>query len=588
MTPSVLLRLAVDRVVPRPSGPIRPSAATVFVWFTWLAAVLVAFGYVNRYAGRIPLLDDYTLVGLQLEPELPAAAVLWQPHNEHRIPLPKLASWLTARVAGFGVKSVMRMDLGLLAAAAAGLLLAIRSLRGGYRFPDAIIPLVVLSLGHAENLLWAFQVSFILPAVLTLVCLGLVARVGPVLTTGLAAGVGLTALALSLCAVPGQVVAAAVAVWLIGAGVAFRRTRPRPAVVAGCLGALILAGIVVGTTGLPKESFHVRPSLSWLTVRYAFRILGSGWGPVVETVGPMEPTAWPSYLGLATGLVLVLVLLWLGRATWRSGEDRLAAGGYAAILLGLAGLCGAVAYGRAEFNHGYLSPRYSTLVAPLICGLYLAVARFGPPAAGRGLATGLAVTAWAVIGSNHHWAHQFAGIVATQQHRVVHDVTRGVPASFLVDHHGRALYPPDPDYIRPILDRLREKRIPPFQSIPPDPDLAERPVRWQWSATPAADADGWVELPRGDLMRAELSVDMPAGAVAIAVRWSVRGTPRDLRSTVWWAESGDVRREVVNAIEPGESRRTRFWIGRPVERIHLTLHGPSAIRIEAVTVLVEQ
>src|SRR4051794_38348304 len=122
-----------------------PPAAAAFVWAVWLACTVAAFALVNRYAGRTPYFDDFAYFPLQLYPDSLTLHDLWEPLNEHRVPLPKLVTWAVSRIAGYNPKAIMRVDLGLLAAGAAALIVAARRVRGSTRCGDAVFPLLLLS-----------------------------------------------------------------------------------------------------------------------------------------------------------------------------------------------------------------------------------------------------------------------------------------------------------------------------------------------------------------------------------------------------------------------------------------------------------
>src|SRR5207237_6340242 len=92
---------------------------------------------------------------LQLYPDSLTLRDLWEPLNEHRVPLPKLVTWAVSRVAGYDPKAILRVDLALLSAGAAALTAAARRIRGSTRFGDAVSPLVLLSVGQAANSLGA-------------------------------------------------------------------------------------------------------------------------------------------------------------------------------------------------------------------------------------------------------------------------------------------------------------------------------------------------------------------------------------------------------------------------------------------------
>lgn len=562
-----------------------PSAAMAFVWAVWLTCTVAAFGLVNRYAGRTPYFDDFAFFTLQIHGESTTLHDLWEPLNEHRVPLPKLVTWAVSRAGGYNPKAVMRVDVALIAAGAAVLIAAARSIRGSTRVSDAVLPLVVLSLGQAENFLWAVQVNFLLPAALLAGCLALIAGMGPTLTAGRAAGVGVCAVSLAMCGIQGQIPAVAVGVWLIGVGFATARIDRRVAAVAGVAGFAAVAVVAVCVTGYERREHHPTPEPGWLAARYTLRVMGGASGPASEHVGPAEPTSLPTYSGLGTAAVVALTGWWTLRAC-RDRPSRTAATAYVAFLAGMLALCAAIGVGRAAANNGALAIRYVTLAAPLVCWAYLASVRFGPPVAGPLVGSALFLTACVVAWPNVAAGLDHARDWDAHQFRIEQDVKRGVPVSFLVEQHGAYLYPPEPSNAGPVFETLRLKQVPPYQLIPEEPRLKEVPVKWSLAAAPSPDRDGWYDLVARDVLRAEFILDLPRTTRGVVLRYSHRGTPRVTRSELWWEDP--VRRAVRDPLDVGEGRIKRIWLGAPVGRLHLTLNGPAAVRIDGVAALVEE
>lgn len=78
-----------------PSSQTKPPAgsdrgAAVFVWGIWALMRLGALVFISKYAGHVPFWDDWNLVPARTGNQRLTAAWLWEPINEHRIPLPKL------------------------------------------------------------------------------------------------------------------------------------------------------------------------------------------------------------------------------------------------------------------------------------------------------------------------------------------------------------------------------------------------------------------------------------------------------------------------------------------------------------------
>jgi hypothetical protein len=62
-----------------------------FVLATWAFLALAVVLYIARYAHNVPYYDDWVIMVDALSGAQPVdAAWLWQAHNDHRIPIPKL------------------------------------------------------------------------------------------------------------------------------------------------------------------------------------------------------------------------------------------------------------------------------------------------------------------------------------------------------------------------------------------------------------------------------------------------------------------------------------------------------------------
>lgn len=127
---------------------LRPT----FVWAVWVGMTVYAGLFIAWYGGRLPVRDDFFYDKIRINPSVPPAVDLWEQLNEHRLPLPKLVTWGVARAFSSNLKAQMGVDAALLSAAAAGLILSARGLRGETRFTDAFFPVVLLSVGQHENL----------------------------------------------------------------------------------------------------------------------------------------------------------------------------------------------------------------------------------------------------------------------------------------------------------------------------------------------------------------------------------------------------------------------------------------------------
>ncbi len=131
--------------------------ALFFCLAAWAAASLGAAAFVLAFGRDVPFADDWAFVegAAGREPFWPW---VWTPHNEHRLPIARLATAGLARLTGFDSRAGMAASVAMLSALALGLILAMRRWRGESRYADAIFPLLLLDLGQYFNLLMNTQV----------------------------------------------------------------------------------------------------------------------------------------------------------------------------------------------------------------------------------------------------------------------------------------------------------------------------------------------------------------------------------------------------------------------------------------------
>src|SRR4051794_31707951 len=147
------------RAAARRPGPLGPL---LLVWGVWAVMLTFAFEQIARVGRNVPLSEDWLMVPALTGHQPHFWAWVWSQNNEHRLPVPRLVYLGLLELTGdFRVGMVVNaIVLGVLAAA---MILVARRLRGGRTsYLDAFFPVVVLNLGHWENLGWSWQLSFVL------------------------------------------------------------------------------------------------------------------------------------------------------------------------------------------------------------------------------------------------------------------------------------------------------------------------------------------------------------------------------------------------------------------------------------------
>lgn len=269
-------QVSLERLSEWAGGPAGSRAQAAVVWggFALLAAVFL--WSVARFGVNVPVYDEWQdTVPLLSDPGKLSAARLWAPHNEHRIPLPRL--WLLA-VLGYVGQRFPRGDARQCRSPrcwdGARALDRVPVARGAQP-PHRPVPAPVLP-----------QIQFVSSAVLSLALLSLVllghfdAGGVPSLRTG----VLLTAVtaALPLCGSNGAAVALPPALWLFYLGCRalwVGRGRPaeaRRAMPAAAGGALALSTVVLYLLALPPRILPDKNFMATLIAARQFVLMAQG------------------------------------------------------------------------------------------------------------------------------------------------------------------------------------------------------------------------------------------------------------------------------------------------------------------------
>src|SRR6478736_3627382 len=142
---------------------VRVRVALFVLWLGLFAAGLV---YVLRYALTNPFVDEWAFVPVWFG-EKPVGPWLWELHNEHRFPLPRLVYIGLFRATG-DVRTGCLVSLLGISLVAAGLMHLARRVRGRASLSDAVFPLLLMHVGQGENLYMGYQLAFMLTAALAM------------------------------------------------------------------------------------------------------------------------------------------------------------------------------------------------------------------------------------------------------------------------------------------------------------------------------------------------------------------------------------------------------------------------------------
>ncbi len=391
----------------------RPKAAWL-VAAVWILMTASTFWLVARCALTSPIADELRYVGVVTGAEPLTWQWLFQVENQHCAPVFKLAYLGLGWATGFDFRAGAFANVGLLALLSLAMIVAAARVRGRSSALDVIFPILLLHWGHSGNLIWGFQLFYVLPTALVGIVLLVLATSGQRLSIGTAVLVAVCLLGAGFSGGPGVFYVPPLATWLAYAGI----RRLCDSKVAGTLR---VPSAQNGTRSVPATSRRAGAAIISLAVlaclplavyvidrsealRFPPPLQPTSEGPLAGTlaflglgVGKIGKELWP-----LSGLVVVGLLAIGTRALyrrWRSEpRERLPALGLWLFLCG--GTLLAIGTGVARGHmapHACLQYRYMILAAPLVVCLYWIGLRYGPAIHSRqlriGLTTGMLVLA---------------------------------------------------------------------------------------------------------------------------------------------------------------------------------------------------
>jgi hypothetical protein len=389
----------------------RPGA-TFFVWGAWLVLSAALILATVVFARPFPWLDDFAFLPFITDKAPLQLEWLWQPHNEHRILLPKLFCWATLKLDGGRFVLAKYVYVIALSFCASILLLSLRKGRGHLLWTDVAIPLVVLGFHNLFNTLWFFEAQFILPTILTCLLLAIMIRNGANLSAPSALLAGTSVICLPLCGANGLVVAIPLIIWLLFSALYSLFSNPVAlGASAVCALSAIIAIIVCGFYFVRFDHSIAGASLPFS------KVCLDAVGLMAFGAGYAAKLSWRT-AGLFAVLIVGSTAILLLFAAWKHRDTRYRAISLFFIIAALAGLAGAVAHGRdiSPFAPlGYLQDRYAMLFTPLLLACYLAASLHdGSNKWGQGLrltlGSFLLLTLPYNISQGVHWGHKFAAL----------------------------------------------------------------------------------------------------------------------------------------------------------------------------------
>lgn len=437
--------------------------AVLVVWLVWGATLAGVLGSIARDGRNVPFEEDWLVVAAMTghEPDLPRW--LWSQNSEHRLPLPRLVNLAVLRATG-DLRATMVLDTLALAAVAAGMILVAARLRGRTSLADGFFPLLLLHLGNWDNLVWAWQIQFVLPTVLAALLL-LVIAAGPTLSTPAAAWGGALALvSLPLSGANGLVLAPPLAVWFIWQAWAARRDPGGAgvhALIPGLAGglALLLCGLYfVGYESSPWNAPSPGPAATLATTG---KFLGL-------SLGPVAAHAWlPFGAAVALAYLCGVTAAALGA---RDVRERRRALGILAFLAAALLMAVAVGWGRAgrAAETGRMPSRYVLLAAPGMCATYFALLLYGTGRSRRIFPAALALLAALLFPLNTREGFKRRDWFGQGMRAFEEDLAAGASAEALAREHHPFMLHWDEPLMATGLRQLHAAGIAPFRDWDPD------------------------------------------------------------------------------------------------------------------------
>jgi hypothetical protein len=434
----------------------------ILVWALWaatLASILTAIAHEGR---NIPFEEDWLMVAAMTGHEPDLARWLWSQNSEHRLPVPRIVNLALLR-ATRDFRATMVFDTLALGAGAAAMIVVARRLRNGRSsLADAFFPLLLLHLGNWDNLVWAWQIQFVLPTVLALALLVIIVATPALPAFGVTAAAALALVALPLSGANGLLFAPTLAAWFAFAARRGRHDSGRRAAASGlAVGAAALAVLLSVAYFLGYESSpwnQPSPGVA-ATLQTSGKFLALG-------VGPAAASAWLPF-GMI-GMLIMLAAVWTLASAWnRRPDDRIRVVGLLAFLAAVAVMALAVGWGRAgrAAATGRMPTRYVLLAAPGLCAAYFALllygrgrlARVGPAALGVLLALLFPLNTRIGL-ERRDWFG--AGMSAFER-----DLAAGMPPTELAARHHSFMLHWDEALMVSSMQLLRNARIGPFARL---------------------------------------------------------------------------------------------------------------------------
>ena len=520
----------------RLAGVTEGSTSTWFVLGVWLSLTVVALGFVTLYGNRTPRWEDWFLVPAITGAQRINFAWLWENVQGHRIPVLKLVLLACYSLFGFDSKPILYLNVFLFSALAFTLLWAIRKVRGGSSYADAVLPIILLNLGQTEAFCWAQTFLYVATTCLETLVLVLIVINRGMLNRSSLFWAGTSLVLLPLLFGGGLVFAVLMVPWLLYQGWIIPRMEETGRRHARMI-TLALATSTVIVIGLYFINYrpytvtagerYVEPGLVVYAVT-ALKYLASGFGGAA----PIPWWKFPAFLVAMTDLTTLLCLI-IAVARRPLLADSTAVG-LTCYMLSCLVIAGVVGKGRYEWGNVILDSRYSAMAVTGLIAPYFVWELYGTRILvplGRMF---LFVIAAGFLHANLQLGVQQAIARRDAERAFLRDLHAQQSIPRLVAHHAWVTYYYH-DQLERYLRQLRDAGMVPYDRLPSDSTFAIRTlgvellkaheIEWDGNTGVVLEPDAYLQVnldkPRfvAGLKFKFLLLD-PSGTVpALKLRW---------------------------------------------------------------------
>lgn len=423
--------------------PIRGDAfgcqdATHYVWGIWLLMTCVAMACLGMYGHNIPLAEDWTLVAPFTGHEPRFWEWLWSQNNEHRVPLPRLMLLGLLHLSGGDFRSGMVFNVLILAIIAAVLILVTRNLRGGKtNIYDSFFPMSLLHLGNWENLFWSWQLSFVFPAVLIIVCLIMFVSQPHLATPRSAIIVSICMMLLPLCGANGLLFTPFLILWSSYTGFRYlsesheQQRWPATLLLIGSAFALIILILYFIDYQNPTWT-PPNPGLL-ASLKTSAKFLALGFGPGIKW-------AWEAGVFVAFALLAITIYILLKTILRMPTPKQHQAIGIALFLGNLLLIALVMGWGRAAMVPKVGLPmRYVLLSVPTLLAIFFIWELYSSPQHSRFVQRILFITACLLLPFNTQAGVQWKNWYTQGMDAIKEDIAQHMPDSDLASKYNEFL-----------------------------------------------------------------------------------------------------------------------------------------------------